>query len=231
MNVGIIHPEIPQAESWSDMERLNKERELVGIYLSAHPLDEFSIVLNHVCNTNVTQLEDKDELAKLDEVTFGGIVTGIRVGETKKGKPYGIVKIEDFTGAGEIPLFGKDWLDFRNYFLEGAALFIRAKAVPKQWGQGGHDLALKSIELLADVKDTVIEKITLNVPLDKLSVEMVEDLAEIAKDNPGRAELFFNVHSADHMRIRLFSRKIKISVHKSLINYVSDHPEIEFSIN
>ena len=231
MNVGISHPEIPQAESWSDMERLNKERELVGIYLSAHPLDEYSIVLNHVCNTNVTQLEDKDELAKLDEVTFGGIVTGIRVGETKKGKPYGIVKIEDFTGAGEIPLFGKDWLDFRNYFLEGAALFIRAKAIPKQWGQGGHDLALKSIELLADVKDTVIEKITLNVPLDKLSVEMVEDLAEIAKDNPGRAELFFNVHSADHMRIRLFSRKIKISVHKSLINYVSDHPEIEFSIN
>ena len=231
MDVGISHPEIPQAESWSDMERLNKERELVGIYLSAHPLDEYSIVLNHVCNTNVTQLEDKEELAKLDEVTFGGIVTGIRVGETKKGKPYGIVKIEDFTGAGEIPLFGKDWLDFRNYFLEGAALFIRAKAVPKQWGQGGYDLALKSIELLADVKDTVIEKITLNVPLDKLSVEMVEDLAEIAKDNPGRAELFFNVHSSDHMKIRLFSRKIKISVHKSLINYVSDHPEIEFSIN
>ncbi len=232
MAIEVAHPELPKdVEQWSDMERLNRERELVGIYLSAHPLDEFSIVLNHVCNTKVTELEDKEALAKFDEVTFGGIVTDIREGQTRKGNPYGIVKIEDFTGAGEIPLFGKDWLDYHNNFIIGAPLFIRGKAVPKQWGQGGYDLALKSIELLADVKDSVIDKITLFVPLDKLTVSMVEDLAEIARESPGRAELYFNVFSGENMKACLFSRKTKISVQKKLVDYVLEHQDIVFKIN
>ena len=141
------------------------------------------------------------------------------------------MKIEDFTGAGEIPLFGKDWLDYHNSFMIGTPLFIRGKAVPKQWGQGGYDLALKSVELLSDVKDSVIDRITLSVPLDRLTVELVEDLAEIAKESPGRAELYFNVYSGDNMKACLFSRKIKISVQKKLVNYVLERPEIVFKIN
>ena len=229
--VAISHPELPkEIQEWSDMERLNKERELVGIYLSAHPLDAYSIVLNHVCNTKVTELENKEELAGRSEVTFGGIVTAIRTGNTKNGKPFGIVRIEDFNGAGEIPLFGKDWLTYHNFFIEGAALYVKGKVVPRQWGSG-HELSIGSIDLLADVKDSLIDKITLTVPLDKLTVEMVEDLAEIAKEHPGRAELHFNIYSTDHMRAKLFSRKIKIAVTKHLMQYIEDHPEIEITIN
>lgn len=232
MSIATSHPEPPtEIIYWSDMERLNRERELIGIYLSAHPLDEYAIVLNHVCNTKAIELEDKDELAKLDEVTFGGLVTDIRTGQTKKGNPYGIIKIEDFSGAGEIALFGRDWLDFHNCFMIGTALYITAKAKPKQWGQGGHDLVINKVELMSDVKDSIIDRITLTVPLDKLTVTMVEDLAEIAQECPGRAELYFNVYSNDNMKACLFSRKIKISVEKKLINYVYDHPEIEISIN
>ncbi len=232
MEVAIAHPEAPkEIDMWSDMERLNKERELVGIYLSAHPLDEYSIVLNHVCNTKVTELENREELAKRSEVTFGGIVTSIRVGETKNGKPYGIVRIEDFNGAGEIPLFGKDWMTLRNFFIEGASLFIRGKMVEKKWGSAGYDLSIGTVELLTDVKDTLINKITLSVPLDKLTVEMVEDLAEITKEYPGPAELYFNIHSSDHLKARLFSRKTKVAVQRKLMNYIEDHPEIEITIN
>ena len=230
--VAISHPDVPKdIDMWSDMERLNKERELVGIYLSAHPLDEYSIVLNHVCNTKVTELDNKEELAKRSEVTFGGIVTGIRTGETKNGKPFGIVRIEDFNGAGEIPLFGKDWMAQRNFFIEGAALYIKGKMTPKQWGQPGYDLTIGTVELLSDIKDTLIDKITLSVPLDKLTVTMVEELAEIAKSNPGKADLYFNIHTNDHLKAKLFSRKIKIAVQKGLINYLEDHPEIEIAIN
>ena len=230
--VAISHPDVPKdIDMWSDMERLNKERELVGIYLSAHPLDEYSIVLNHVCNTKVTELDNKEELAKRSEVTFGGIVTSIRTGETKNGKPFGIVRIEDFNGAGEIPLFGKDWMAQRNFFIEGAALYIKGKMTPKQWGQPGYDLTIGTVELLSDIKDTLIDKITLSVPLDKLTVTMVEELAEIAKSNPGKADLYFNIHTNDHLKAKLFSRKIKIAVQKGLINYLEDHPEIEIAIN
>ncbi len=232
MEVAIAHPEKPkEINMWSDMERLNKERELVGIYISAHPLDEYAIVLNHVCNTKVTELENKEELAKRSEVTFGGIVTSIRTGETKNGKPYGIVRIEDFNGAGEIPLFGKDWMTQRNFFIEGASLFIRGKMVEKKWGPAGYDLSIGTVDLLTDVKDTLINKITLSVPLDKLTVEMVEDLAEITKEYPGPAELYFNIHSSDHLKARLFSRKTKVAVQRKLMNYIEDHPEIEITIN
>jgi len=228
----VVHPAFPKVyKEWGTLERLNKERELVGIYLSAHPLDEYSIVLNHVCNTKLVQLEDKEPLSKLEEITMGGIVTNIRVGETKKGSLYGIVKMEDYSGSGELALFGKDWLDFHNCFIEGASLFIRAKVVPNQWRPNEYNLQLKTIDLLSEVKDSLIERITLSVPLDRLSTALVQDLAEIAKECPGKAELFFNVHSADSMKARLFARKIKISVQKPLIHFFSDHPEISFQIN
>ncbi len=230
--IAVAHPEIPKdVVAWSDTERLNKERELVGIYLSAHPLDEYAIVLNHVCNTKVTELENRNELAQRSEVTFGGIVTSIRTGETKTGNPYGIVRIEDFTGAGEVPLFGRDWLTHRNFFLEGASLFIRGKIVPKKWGKDGYDLSIGTIDLLNDVKDTLIEKVTISVPLDKLTVELVEDLAEIAKENPGKAELHFHIHSSDHLKAKLFSRRLRISAQRQLMNYIEEHPELEVSIN
>ena len=158
-------------------------------------------------------------------------MTSIRTGETKNGKPFGIVRIEDFNGAGEIPLFGKDWMAQRNFFIEGAALYIKGKMTPKQWGQPGYDLTIGTVELLSDIKDTLIDKITLSVPLDKLTVTMVEELAEIAKSNPGKADLYFNIHTNDHLKAKLFSRKIKIAVQKGLINYLEDHPEIEIAIN
>ena len=228
----VVHPAPPKNyEEWGTLERLNKERELVGIYLSAHPLDEYSIVLNHVCNTKLVQLENKEPLSKLEEITFGGIVTNIRVGESKKGSLYGIVKMEDYSGGGELALFGKDWLDFHNCFIEGASLFIRAKVVPNQWKANEFNLQIKTIDLLADVKDKLIERITLSVSLDKLSTDMVQDLSEILKECPGNAELFINIHSADNMKARLFSRKTKISVQKPLMHFLNEHPEIQFKVN
>lgn len=98
--VEIATPEIVRAPAWSDLERLNKERELVGIYLSAHPLDEFSVILENVCNTHMAQLSDLTPLQNHD-LTLGGIVTGVREGYTKTGKPFGVAKVEDYSGTAE----------------------------------------------------------------------------------------------------------------------------------
>ena len=103
-------PPLPKTdERWSDIERLNKERELVGIYLSAHPLDEYKIVLDNLCNTRCDELADVNKLEGREDVTIGGIVTNVRTGFTKTGKPYGIVTLEDFAGSGELALFGEKW--------------------------------------------------------------------------------------------------------------------------
>ncbi len=230
--IEIAHPAIPKEfVEWSALERLNKERELVGIYLSAHPLDEYAIVLEHVCNTKCAQLESLDKLKDTEELTFGGIVTGIREGYTKKGNPFGIVKIEDYSGTGEIPLFGQDWLMFKNSFLDGISLFIHAKVQPKKWAQDQLELSLKTVQLMSDVKDDLITRITLTLPLDALTGELVEDLAELAQESPGKADVYFNVYVNESTKTSLFSRNMKISVQKKLMDYISSHPEIEVKIN
>ena len=232
MGLSVTHPPIPKnIPTWGNLERLNKERELVGIYLSAHPLDEYAIILDYVCNAKLNQLEKKEELVKMEEVIVGGIVTNVRTGETKKGTIYGIAKMEDFVGSGEIVLFGNDWVAYRNYFVEGASLFIKLKVEPNKYKPGFFNTNIKSIDLLSEVKDKAIQKITFDVPLDKLSSTMVEDLAEIVKENPGEADLIFNIHTSDSNKVLLRSRKVQVSVDKQLMQYIREHEEIGIKVN
>ena len=226
MEVSVSHPSIPKnIPTWGNLERLNKERELVGIYLSAHPLDEYSIILDYVCNTKLNQLEEqKEELSKMEEVTIGGIVTSVRTGESKNGSPYGIVKMEDFVGSGELPLFGTDWITYRNFFTEGSSLFIRIKVEPHRFRPGIFNINVKSVELMSEVKDKAIQKITFDVPLDKLT-------STIVKENPGEADLVFNIHTSDSNKVSLMSRNVKVRVGKQLVQYIKEHDEIGIKVN
>ena len=165
--IAIAKPEIPQCERWSDLERLNKEKELVGIYLSAHPLDEYRIILKYVCNTGMVELNERETLQGR-EVLLGGIVTGFREGMTKNGKPYGILKIEDFTGSGEIPLFGQDYIEYSKYGKIGMYLLITARVEPSRWDPNKLDFKIGTVNLLQDEKDKLIEKISITVPIHDL---------------------------------------------------------------
>ena len=233
MDVAVSHPPLPKnVFEWGKLERLNKERELVGIYLSAHPLDDYAVILNHVCNTRLNQLEEqKEELSRLEEVTTGGIVTSVRIGESKTGNPFGIIKMEDFAGNGEIALFGRDWITYRNFFVEGASLYIRLKFEAHKFRPGTFNMIINSIELLSDVKEKLIQKITFNVALDQLTSTMVEDLAEIVKENPGNTELIFNIHSSGNNTLSLMSRKVKVRVEEKLMRYIQENDSIDIKIN
>ena len=229
--IDIATPEILPAERWGDLERLNKERDLVGIYLSAHPLDEYTIVLDHVCNTRMAELEDKPALAGR-EITMGGIVTSVRRGISKNGNPYGIAKIEDYSGSAELPFFGNDWVTFQGYLGEGTFLFIKARCQPKQWRPEELDIKITSMELLPDVKEKLVERITILVPLSVLNSAMVAELSSLTKDHPGNTELYFKVTDKDEkMHVDLISRPVKLSVGKELISYLKERPELEFRIN
>ena len=230
-SVEIATPEIPAAESWSDLERLDKERELVGIYLSAHPLDEYSVILEHVCTVHMDGLNNLTPLANQD-ITLGGIVTDLRKGYTKKGNPFGIAKIEDYSGAAEIPLFGQDWIDWGSYMQQGYFLFIHGKVQPKQWRQDELELKINKIELLPDVKDELIERITISIRLDALNETMLAELTSLIKDNPGKAELLFQIKDMESLtQANLYSQNTKLRVGKELINYLKSQSAIEFSIN
>ena len=229
--VEIATPEIVHAPAWSDLERLNKERELVGIYLSAHPLDEYAVILENVCNVRMSQLADLTPLQNHD-LTLGGVVTGVREGYTRTGKPYGVAKLEDYSGTADFAFFGNDWVDKKNFFSEGMFLFMKGKCQPKQWKPDEWEVKINTIELLPEVKDRLIEKITVTMPLSVINDEMIMELGSMVKDNPGNTELFFLIRDEDgQMYVNLMSRTLKISVHKDLVNYLKNQPLLDYKIN
>ncbi len=229
--VDIATPEIVRGEAWSDLERLNKERDLVGIYLSAHPLDGYAVVLENVCNVHMADLADLTPLQNRDLV-MGGIVTAVREGYTKTGKPYGIAKVEDYSGASELAFFGNEWVEKKNFFMVGMFLFMRGKCQPKQWKPDEFEVKINSVELLSDVKEKVIEKITVKVPLSEIDEEMVAELLSFTKDNPGQTELCFQVLDEEgQMHVNLTSRAMKISVQKDFIAYLKEKSQLTYQIN
>ncbi|MGL4519747.1 MAG: DNA polymerase III subunit alpha [Phocaeicola sp.] len=229
--IEIATPEIVSAPIWGDLEKLNKERELVGIYLSAHPLDEYAIILENVCTTRMAELSDLTPLQNRD-LTLGGIVTAIREGYTKNGKPYGIAKLEDYSGSAEFALFGNDWLEKKNFFAEGMFLFIKAKCQPKQWRQDELEVKLGTIELLPEVKDKLVEKVTITLSLSALDQQMITELMTLCKEHPGGAELYVNVLDDDgQMYVNLLSRTLKVSVQKEMMWYLKGNPNLTYKIN
>ena len=229
--VAIAKPEIPPCERWSDLERLNKEKELVGIYLSAHPLDEYRVILEYVCNTGVVELNDRDNLQG-KEITMGGIVTGFREGTTKNGKPFGILKLEDFTGSGEIPLFGQDYINYGRYGRLGMYLLISARMEPMRWDPKRFDLRIGQIRLLQDEKDKLIEKISITLSIHELDEPTINELSTLIKKHPGNSLLYFKVIDSEHnISLNLFAPNLRVEVTRDLVDYLKENENIDFKIN
>ena len=224
-------PEPPKGiERWSDLERLNKERDLIGIYISGHPLDSYRIIIEKVCNMHMDQLEDITPFANQD-VMLGGIVTDLRIGQTKTGKPYGIVKMEDYSGAGELALFGDDWANFSGYFQIGNSLFVTARVEERQWKQNTYELKIGRVEFLTDVKDQKIKSITITLQTNLLNQKTANELSSLIKQNEGPTDIFFNViDGKKQSQVMLQCNDYRVSVGSELINYLNDN-SIEYQIN
>jgi DNA polymerase-3 subunit alpha len=225
------HPDIPKAEDWPVLERLNKEKELVGIYLSAHPLDEYAIALKYACSVSMSEIADKEALRNR-EISFGGLVSSVREGITKTGKPYMIIKIEDFNGSGELVLFGKDYINFSKYGKPGLYLYGKGRVQPCKYNENQLELKIHSIQFLPDVKDKVIEKITIVLPLHAMDSQMVEELSALTKNNTGNTLLYFEIVDGErNMKIEMFARMTRIAISKELIKYLEENEDILFRIN
>ena len=221
-------------ERWSDIERLNKERELVGIYLSAHPLDEYKIILDNLCNTKCVELADIAKLADREDVILGGIVTNIKTGYTKTSKPYGVVTIEDFEGSGEIFMMGEEWGQRAGMFQIGNSVYVTGKVKSRFMynDNGPKDLKIGGVEFLQTIKERAIDRITIQLMTDQITDEMVNDLSEIAKENPGKTKLFFQLRdSSGKYHVLLRSKIDGIDVKNKLIDYINTHEGMAYSIN
>lgn len=236
--VEIQTPPVPDCEAWSTMELLKRERELVGIYLSAHPLDDYAVVLNHMCNLHCPQIGremDKKAFASIEELTFGGIVTSVSQRWTKNNKPFGIVTIEDFEGQGELALFGEDWTKWQSMLQEEYHIYITAQCVQRfRNNPDAYDMVIKKIEFLSDVKEKSIEKFTVYMDSTMFNDALLTDLETTLKNSSGNVPLYINIHDAkNNTNVQLYSRNITVDVNKKLLTSLDEMAEqgVRYGIN
>ena len=230
--VEIATPKIPECERWSDIERLNRERDLVGIYLSAHPLDSYAVVLENLCNTKCPEVADKKELMDRGDITVGGIVTNVRESMTKKGKPCGFVMLEDFEGSGEIALYGEAWGRWRGMFSIGASVYIKAQITQMYAGSNFYDFNISDIQYLQTVKDKRIEKLTIVIDSHKISTTLVTDLCQKLSADPGPTHVYVQLDSIEDRRsITMRSKGMSVNVTKDLLSFIKENEALEYHIN
>ena len=235
--VEITKPTIPpmkDTDLWSPLDRLNRERELVGVYLSAHPLDDYATILNYLCNTKMDDFKDPSNLYN-KEITAGGMVTAVRQGQTKKGNPFIIATIEDFSGSAEFAFFGNDYVEHGKYLVDGFFLFFKGKYQPKRFNQDEFEFKFGQISLLPEIKDSLMEKLTVEVPENNIDANFVEDFVTMVKNNPGKVLLYLKIkENTSGLCVDLFSRSLKVNVSNEFVSYLQESKEQEilnFKIN
>ena len=187
-DVEISKPKPTRAQEWSTIERLNRERELVGIYLSAHPLDEFAVVIECMCNATCDDIsrEKRDQnmeaFSKCEQINVAGIVTSVVDKFSKTGKPYGIVTIEDFNGAGDIMLFDQQWAQYKGMFTQGASVYVKMKCQERWRGTGNYTLNVYGVDFLRDVADKYMSNLTIQLDLGAMGLARNEK-QEARNDN------------------------------------------------
>ncbi len=233
-DVDIATPPVPSAEPWSSIDRLNKEKELVGIYLSAHPLDDYSLILHKMCNTLCKEVtkDNYEALAAREEITFGGIITNVNQRFNKQGKPFGIVTIEDFEGSGEIALFGEDWGKWSGMLTESCSVFITAKCEKRFATSQNYYLNIENVEYLQTVKTERIKRFTINVNGNDIDATMVNDILTTLGKKSGKTELFFNIKdNENNTSILLKSSTQQVEISKEFVNYVEQQANLSYSVN
>jgi DNA polymerase III subunit alpha len=226
----IVKPEPSACPEWPKLEKLNREKEVIGIYLSSHPLDDFRLEMDSFCTANLAEIQDLKEYADR-EVTVAGMVTETRNGIGKTGKPYGFLTLQDYTDSFRFMLFDKDYIEYSKYFNMGTFLLVRGKIQKRQFSEE-YGFRIKTIHLLSSVREELIKSITVKTRLEDLTNETVGGLTKVISENPGKTELKVQISDpTEKLRIRMFSRSVRIKLSPELIAFLDDHPTLDYNVN
>jgi DNA polymerase-3 subunit alpha len=227
----LVRPEPAPCPDWTKLEKLNKEKEVIGIYLSSHPLDDFKLEINTFCNATLTDLQNLSEFANR-EVCVAGIVTDTRSGVTKNGKPFGGFTLQDYTDSFSFLLFDKDYVSFSNFFRNDYQLLVKGRVQGRHFNPDELEFKIKEIHLLTAVRDDLINSITIKLKAESVNPEFIKNLKSVISENPGNKSLkFLLIDHDDRITIPLFSRSIKAGITNELIGWLDDNPELSFKVN
>jgi DNA polymerase-3 subunit alpha len=227
----MIKPEPAPCQDWPKLEKLNREKEVIGIYLSSHPLDDFKLEINTFTTATLADLQNLRDYLERD-VVVAGMVTDTRNGIGKNGKPYGSFTIQDYSDSFRVMMFDKDFIDNSKYFIIGYYLLIKGRVQKRRFKEDELEFKIKSINLLSSAKDELIKTVTLKIDPVNISTEMIQELNELVHENKGETELkFMFLDSEDKISLPMFSRTLRIRLNNDFISYLEDHPGIDFKVN
>jgi len=234
MSAGTIQkPEPPRVEEWPGILLLEKEKNLIGIYLSAHPLDEFRLEINHFTSKGITlsNLNNGIENLKGKELTFAGMVTEAFEGLTKTGKPYCRMTLRDYSDSYSFPFFGRDYVEYSKYCKHNLFLLVKG-SVQESFRPGQLEFKISHIELLQEVRKNLIKSITIRMPLETLTSKFISDFETMTSKNKGSVNLKFNILDAEtNISLQLFSRNTRIELSNEVIGFFEAHENLAFKIN
>jgi DNA polymerase-3 subunit alpha len=230
-SIEVIKPKPVKGPEWPPLIKLNKEKEVIGIYLSSHPLDNFKLEISQFCSNTLSDLKDLESLRGKD-VTIAGMVTTVRHATTKTGKPYGSFAMEDYSDNLSITLFSKDYENFRKFLYEGYSLLIKGTVGENSWKNPPElEFKIKSIFMLSSAREELVKTIQIKVPIDLVTDSFVEDLSKHTSKNNGSTNLKFLVYDpVENISVDFFCRAHRINLADELIEFLSVNQEIEFKL-
>ena len=227
-------PEIPKVEEWAKVIMLEKEKNLIGIYLTAHPLDDYRLEINNFCSRDIALKDLNNDIEKFKDkdYTFGGMVTAAREGQSKNGNMYAVLTLTDYTDSRELFFFGNDYVNFGKFCKTGLFILVKGSVKPKYRDSNVYDFKVSSIELLSDVRSNYVKSITINLPIDLLNEKLVSDIENMANEHKGKALLKFNVYDPENnMHLEMFSRTIKVFPSDAFLGFFEDQSDMTYRIN
>ena len=223
-------PAFLDCEEWSTMDLLSKEKEVVGIYLSGHPLDDYQLEIKNFCNSNLSLLLDLDKVVN-KEMQFSGVVIDVEHKETQQGKKFGVLQFEDYHGSYKFFIFGDDYIKFKS-FLEPSWLLHISGRVKKKFYNDDLEFKIANISLLSEIIDNQVRDVVLRISLNNLSEMIVDKTVNIIKKNKGKHSLILSlIDSEKNYGVDLLSRKLKVDINKNFIDEINSLEEITLSIN
>ena len=230
-NDSIPQPKAPICLAWSRIELINKEKEVAGFYISGHPLDDFKFDLINFCSHKVEQLEGMPDM-RGKEITFAGLVIGAEQRTAQNGNGWGILTIEDFTGSTQLRLFKDDYLKWKHFFQTGTFLYIKAKTMPNYKNPEIAELKPTQIMLLSEVREKMAKSLTLRIPLNYVSEDVVKNIFTLTNTHPGQCNLKVTLFDADeNMSVDLVSKKIKLNLNNDLIQQLDTMTNLSYKLN
>ncbi len=234
MSIGVVKkPEPPNVEEWASIILLEKEKSLIGIYLSSHPLDEFKLEISNFTSRGIglSDLNNSIEKLKGKELTFAGMVTEAREAFGKTGKPYCTMTLTDYSDSYRMFFFGKDYVEFSKYCKPGLFLLVKGM-VQNRFGSDQIEFKVNRIDLLQEVRKNLIKSITVHLPLKALTPGMTSDFEKLTAKNKGSVLLKFNIRDAEtNISLQMFSRNTRIEINNEVIGFLEEHDDLAFKIN